>query len=144
MAGDQVAELEGELKGLPARIGVPILAAWNAKEDLLDLLALARTDPNREDVADLLYWFYRRCAESGLPELERLATTVQTWWSEILAFIRTGITDAGSEGTNRVIKTVGRDAYGFRNPSTSGYAPAAPLLGEAAATSTSANFAELS
>jgi hypothetical protein len=24
--------------------------------------------------------FYRRCAESSLPELERLATTVQTWW----------------------------------------------------------------
>jgi Transposase len=27
-----------------------------------------------------------------------------------------GITNAGSEGTNRVIKTVARDAYGFRNP----------------------------
>lgn len=79
MPGDLVAELEGELKDLPEKIGVPILAAWNAKEDLLDLLALARTHPNREDVADLLYRFYRRCADSGLPELERLATTVQTW-----------------------------------------------------------------
>jgi len=116
MHGDHVADLEGELKDLPVRIGVPILAAWNAKEDLLDLLALARTNPNREDIADLLYRFYRRCAESGLPELERLATTVQTWWPEILAFIRTGVTNAGSEGTNRVIKTVARNAYGFRNP----------------------------
>ncbi|WP_285704661.1 transposase [Microtetraspora sp. NBRC 16547] len=60
--------------------------------------------------------FYDRCAASGLPELERLATTVQTWWPEICAFIRTGITNAGPEGTNRVIKTIGRDAYGFRNP----------------------------
>jgi transposase len=116
MHGDHVADLEGELKDLPVRIGVPILAAWNAKEDLLDLLALARTNPNREDIADLLYRFYRRCAESGLPELERLATTVETWWPEILAFIRTGVTNAGSEGTNRVIKTVARNAYGFRNP----------------------------
>jgi transposase len=91
-------------------------AAWNAKEVLLDLLALARTRPNREDIAEVLYRFYRRCAESGLPELERLATTVQTWWPEILAFIHTRITNAGSEGTNRVIKTVARDAYGFRNP----------------------------
>jgi transposase len=41
---------------------------------------------------------------------------VQTWWPEILAFLHTGITNAGSEGTNRVIKTVARDAYGFRNP----------------------------
>ncbi|WP_219923626.1 transposase [Streptomyces sp. MA5143a] len=34
----------------------------------------------------------------------------------MLAFLHTGITTAGSEGTNRVIKTVARDAYGFRNP----------------------------
>jgi Transposase len=37
-------------------------------------------------------------------------------WPEILAFPHTGITNAGSEGTNRVIKTIARDAYGFRNP----------------------------
>lgn len=116
MLAEHVDELEGELAALPRKIGIPILAAWNAKEDLLDLLALARTHPNREDIADLLYRFYRRCAQSGLPELERLATTVQTWWPQILTFIQTGITNAGSEGTNRVIKTVARDAYGFRNP----------------------------
>jgi transposase len=116
MHGDHVADLEGELKDLPARIGQPILAAWNAKEDLLDLLALARTNPNREDIADLLHRFYHRCAESGLPELQRLATTVEIWWPEILAFIHTGITNAGSEGTNRVIKTVAPNAYGHRNP----------------------------
>jgi hypothetical protein len=60
--------------------------------------------------------FYTRCGEAELPELERLATTVQTWWPEILAFLQIGITNAGSEGTNRVIKTIARDAYGFRNP----------------------------
>ncbi|MEU8107966.1 transposase [Nonomuraea muscovyensis] len=41
---------------------------------------------------------------------------METWWSEILAVLRTGITNAGSDGTNRVIKTIARDAYGFRNP----------------------------
>ncbi|MEU6067566.1 MULTISPECIES: transposase [Streptomyces] len=45
-----------------------------------------------------------------------LATTVETWWPEILAFLHTGITNAGSEGTNRVIKTIARHAYGFRKP----------------------------
>ncbi|TMR89304.1 ISL3 family transposase [Nonomuraea basaltis] len=98
------------------RIGTPILAAWNAKEDLLDLLALARTHPDRTVIAERLFRFYDRCAASGLPELHRLATTIETWWPEILAFLQTGITNAGSEGTNRVIKTVARDAYGFRNP----------------------------
>nr|WP_309227483.1 transposase [Micromonospora thermarum] len=97
-------------------MGAPILAAWNAKEDLLDLLAVARTQPSREHIHRLLHRFYARCAASDLPELHRLATTIETWWPQILAFLTTGITNAGSEGTNRVIKTIARDAYGFRNP----------------------------
>ncbi|MFB7532547.1 transposase [Streptomyces sp. NPDC056178] len=44
------------------------------------------------------------------------ATTVETWWPEILAFLHAGITNAGSEGTDWVIKTIARDAYGFRTP----------------------------
>jgi transposase len=64
----------------------------------------------------------RRCGRPGrrrrryLLELHRLATTIETWWPEILALLHTGITNAGSEGTDRVIKTVARDAYGFRSP----------------------------
>jgi hypothetical protein len=42
----------------------------------------------REQVCDLLYRFYQRCADAGLPELARLATTVETWWPQILAFLR--------------------------------------------------------
>jgi transposase len=105
-----------DLHTLPTAIGTPILAAWNAKEDLLDLLALARTHPDRTAIWTRLSRFYERCGASGLPELERLANTVSAWLPEILTFIHTGITNAGSEGTNRVIKTVARDAYGFRNP----------------------------
>jgi transposase len=105
-----------DLLALPTTIGTSILAAWNAKEDLLDLLALARTHPDRAVIWPRLSRFYERCATAGLPELERLASTVSAWWPEILAFLDTGITNAGSEGTNRVIKTVARDAYGFRNP----------------------------
>ncbi|MEH0937754.1 transposase [Micromonospora sp. CPCC 205543] len=41
---------------------------------------------------------------------------METWSPHIYAFLATGITNAGSEGTNRVIKTVARDTYGFRNP----------------------------
>ncbi|MFI9389187.1 transposase [Kutzneria sp. NPDC052558] len=105
-----------DLHALPTGIGTPILAACNAKEDLLDLLALARTHPDRAVIWARLSRFYERCGRSGLPELERLATTVSVWWPEILASIHTGITNAGSEGANRVIKTVARDAYGLCNP----------------------------
>jgi len=65
---------------------------------------------------DMCTVFKAAVRDSDLLELHRLATTIETWWPEILAFLHTGITNAGSEGTNRVIKTVARDAYGFRNP----------------------------
>ena len=45
-----------------------------------------------------------------------MATTVSTRRQEIIAGISTGISNAGSEGHNRVIKTDGRCAYGYRNP----------------------------
>ena len=79
-----------DLKALP-KIGVPILAAWNAREDLLDLLALTHTNPSRTTIARRLFQFYESCAASGLPELERLATTAQTWWPEIEAAITSGV-----------------------------------------------------
>ncbi|MEV8517164.1 transposase [Dactylosporangium sp. NPDC051484] len=107
------------------RPGQDILTAWNANEDLLDLLALARTHPSRENIASLLHRSFHRCAHCGLPELERLATTVETWWPEIEAFLHTGITNAGSEGTNRVIKTIARD--GLRLPQPGEPAPTHPL-----------------
>jgi transposase len=50
-----------------------------------------------------------------LPELVTLAETIAAWWPQIEAFIQTGITNAKSEGTNRVIKLEARSAYGFRN-----------------------------
>jgi hypothetical protein len=48
--------------------------------------------------------------------MARLATTVSTWWPENLVAILTGVTNSGSEGTNRVIKTDARCAHGYRNP----------------------------
>ncbi|MFI9082252.1 transposase [Streptomyces sioyaensis] len=50
-----------------------------------------------------------------MPEVRRLATTIDRWWNEIAAFIDTGHSNAKSEGINRVIKLTGRNAFGFRN-----------------------------
>ena len=82
------------------------------------------------------------CAATNLLELHRLATTIETWWPEILAFLHTGITNAGSEGTNRVIKTIARNAYGFRNPEINASAPARRPPAATADTSTPLNFEE--
>lgn len=96
--------------------GQEILAAWIVKEELRRLLALARTHPTRTQISGQLYRFYTWCAETDIPELHRLATTIQTWWPQIEAFLHTGITNATSEGVNRVIKLETRNAYGFPNP----------------------------
>ncbi|GAB2954137.1 hypothetical protein GCM10023080_011180 [Streptomyces pseudoechinosporeus] len=46
----------------------------------------------------------------------RARSARRCWWPEIEAFLNTGISNAKSEGINRVIKFVGRSAYGFRTP----------------------------
>jgi transposase len=92
-----------------------ILPAWIAKEELRALLATARSGGQRHDVAHRLHRFNSWCAHSDLPELERLAGTIEAWWPEVLGFLQTGVTNAGTEATNRTVKTAARNAYGFRN-----------------------------
>jgi len=72
--------------------------------------------PDRTAICRLPTKFYESAAASGLPEMQRLATTVSIWWPEILAAITTGVTNAGSERVNRLIKTDARCAFGFRDP----------------------------
>jgi transposase len=96
--------------------GEEILSAWVVKEDLRALLALAGTSPDREEISRRLGVFYAHAAASTAPEVHRLATTIEMWWPAILAGLDTGYSNARSEGYNRLAKHVGRDAFGFRNP----------------------------
>ena len=105
----------GLVKGDPSG---QILTAWIAKEQLRKLLALAKTGGVRHDVAHRLFRFNSWCAGSGIPELERLAGTIETWWPEVLGFLQTGVTNAGTEATNRTVKTAARTAYGSSATST--------------------------
>ena len=96
--------------------GLTILMTWIAKEELRRLLALAGTGADRSVISHRLYRFYTWCADAAVPELARLANTIQTWWPCIEAFLHTEITNAASEGYNRVVKLDARNAYGYRNP----------------------------
>jgi transposase len=96
--------------------GYDILAAYKAKELLRDLLALARNDPSPYRIRQRLHTFYYWCAHAGVPELVRLAKTIDRWWPAIEAFVHTGMMNAKSEGVNLVAKLVARNAFGFRNP----------------------------
>jgi transposase len=87
-------------------------AAWGCKERLRMLLA-SPADP--WVLRARLWAFYRDCAAAGMPETTRLATTVETWWPHILVALRHGVTNARTEGFNRIIKQVKRAGCGYRN-----------------------------
>ena len=61
------------------------------------------------------------CIDSQIPELLALAATVDTWWPEINALGTTGITNARTEGYNRLLKQVKRVGCGFRNRDNSAH-----------------------
>jgi transposase len=86
-------------------------AVWNVKELLRQLLA-ARDD---RQIRQRLHRFYQACADADMPETTRLATTIETWWPHILVFLQLGVTNARTEGFNRVIRNVKRVACGFSN-----------------------------
>jgi transposase len=92
-----------------------ILSAWIAKEELRALCATAARGGHPGEIRDRLHAFYRWCADAQIPELTTLAETIETWWPAIEVFLTTGLTNARTEGTNRLIKQVKRAACGFRN-----------------------------
>jgi transposase len=92
-----------------------ILSAWIGKEELRALCATAAQGGHPSEIRDRLYAFYRWCADTQIPELTTLAETIETWWPAIEVFLTTGLTNARTEGTNRLIKQVKRAACGFRN-----------------------------
>lgn len=95
--------------------GIEVLHAYVVKERLRELLSLP-TGADREPISHRLYRFFAQAADSDLPEAHRLTETIEAWWPAVLAAITTGHSNARSEGYNRLAKHVGRDTFGFRNP----------------------------
>ena len=86
-------------------------AAWGCKELLRQLLA--EHEPDR--IRYRLWRFYDACAGADMPETTRLATTIETWWPAIAVALAQQVTNARTEGFNRIIKQVKRVGCGFRN-----------------------------
>ena len=91
-------------------------AAWACKELLRQLLAAhGPTRYSRHETAHRRTRFLTACADAGMPETTRLACTIEKWWPAIEGFLELGVTNARTEGCNRVIKQIKRVACGFRN-----------------------------
>ena len=93
-----------------------ISAAWACKDLLRQLLAAnGPTRYSRHDTAHRWSRFLAACITADMPETTRLAGTILTWWPEIEGFLEPRITNARTEGCNRVIKQIKRVACSFRN-----------------------------
>jgi transposase len=89
-----------------------VAAAWIAAQDLRLLYRLR--DPQR--AAQAFSRWLTFCADSGVPELHRLARTLDSWRDELLArFTVADVSNGPTEAINLLIKKVKRVGHGFRN-----------------------------
>jgi hypothetical protein len=61
-------------------------------------------------------WCADTDADADIAELTTLAQTIETWWPAIEMFLSTELTNARTEGTNRLIKQVKRAAMWVQRP----------------------------
>ena len=86
-------------------------AAWGVKERLRLLLKEREPSKIRWRLAD----FYEAAIDANMPETTRLANTIQTWWPAILVALTHDVSNARTEGFNRIIKQTKRVGCGYRN-----------------------------
>jgi hypothetical protein len=88
-----------------------VAAAWI----VLDLLRRIYQAPDRDSVHRRLVAFYEWAVTIDVAETTRLATAIDTWQHEVLAFFDTRASNAATESANVRIKSIRRAARGFRN-----------------------------
>jgi transposase len=84
---------------------------WVAAQDL----RLIFSAPDRARAAQALYRRLVYCADAAIPELTRLARTIDSWRTELLAYFDTGVSNGPTEAINLLIKKIKRVGHGFRN-----------------------------
>jgi transposase len=85
---------------------------WAAAQDLRLIFAC----PDRACAQQSLYRWLVYCADADIPELTRLARTIDSWRSELLAYFDTGgVSNGPTEAINLLIKKIKRVGHGFRN-----------------------------
>jgi transposase len=86
--------------------------AWIAAQDL----RLIYHRPDRARAEQALYRWLAYRADADIPELARLATTIDSWRTELLAYFdTTKVSNGPTEAINLLIKKIKRVGHGFRN-----------------------------
>lgn len=92
-------------------INAPLATAYYLKEDLRQLWS----QPNKEQAATFLESWLQRAWSSGIRPIISIANTLGSRRSSILAWYDYHISTGPLEGLNNKIKTMKRQAYGFRD-----------------------------
>lgn len=118
MGAEKLDEYEARKPGSKARlqqalaVNEPLSKGYYLKEKL----RLLWDEPDRDSAGRLLSEWCAEADVSGIRELKRMAKTVASHRSGILAYFdHDGITSGPLEGINNKIKTVKRMAYGYRD-----------------------------
>ena len=86
--------------------------AWIAAQEL----RLLYREPDRARAERRLLRWFTDVAEHEIPELVRLARTLDAWRAELLAYFDTGgVSNGPTEAVNSLIKKVKRVGHGYRN-----------------------------
>jgi transposase len=103
---DEKRRLEEALK-----LNKPLATAYYLKEDLRRFWE----QPGKRFGTTFLDGWLRRAEASGIKMLQQMARTLAAHRSGLLAYYDAMITSGPLEGTNNKIKTMKRQAYGFRD-----------------------------
>jgi transposase len=93
------------------QLNLPLATAYYLKEDLRQIWMQANLRAARRILRDWL----ARARASGISMLVKFAATMEEYQEGILAYYKYPISTGPLEGTNNKIKTMKRQAYGFRD-----------------------------
>jgi transposase len=110
---DNLDEEKGEKRRLEEALALnkPLATAYYMKEEL----RLFWKQSGKRLAKTFLDSWIRRAGASGIRMLQQMAATLAAYRSGLLAYYDVMITSGPMEGTNNKIKTMKRQAYGFRD-----------------------------
>ena len=106
LSEDQLPKLERALK-----LNEPLSQGWYLKEEL----GLLWEQSSYADMNRFLSQWCERARQTGVGQLQKMAKTLEVHRSGILSWWKHPINNGRMEGTNNKIKTLNRQAYGFRD-----------------------------
>lgn len=92
-------------------VNKPLAVAHTLKEQL----RLFWIKPNSQEGAHYLGWWIIEAIESQVKELAKVARTLLNHFEGLLTYFKHRLTNAKTEGINNKIKTLKRQAYGYRD-----------------------------